>query len=137
MTKKLNVSAQSGTFHRSLIVPRRAARALKGRIGSGHYYKGWHATGTLGALIAAAACARLHRLDPAQTRHALALAASQAAGMKLNFGSMAKPCHAGFAGGLLSRRLTGAGGPRDVPRLPRRRSRDLSTNGRPFEVADV
>src|ERR1700742_765364 len=39
--------------------------------------KGWHPTGIFGAIAAAAACARLRRLDAEQTAMALALAASQ------------------------------------------------------------
>ncbi len=69
-----------------------------------HYEHGWHATCTLGTLGAAAAAARLLGLDTAQTRHALAVAASQSSGLKENFGTMTKPFHAGHAGrsGVLS-----------------------------------
>ncbi|HKW91634.1 MAG TPA: MmgE/PrpD family protein, partial [Methylomirabilota bacterium] len=69
-----------------------------------HYEHGWHATCTLGTLGAAAAAARLLGLDAAQTRHALAVAASQSSGLKENFGTMTKPFHAGHAGrsGVLS-----------------------------------
>jgi 2-methylcitrate dehydratase PrpD len=68
------------------------------------YQRGFHATGTLGALGAAAASAKLLDLDPSQARHALAIAASQASGLKENFGTMTKPFHAGHAArsGLLS-----------------------------------
>jgi 2-methylcitrate dehydratase PrpD len=62
-----------------------------------HYEHGWHATCTLGTLGAAAAAARLLDLDAVQTRTALALAASQASGLKENFGTMTKPFHAGHA----------------------------------------
>ena len=62
-----------------------------------HYEKGFHATGTLGTMGAAAAAGRLLGLDPGQTRAALALAASQASGLKENFGTMTKPFHAGHA----------------------------------------
>ena len=62
-----------------------------------HYEKGFHATGTLGTMGAAAAAGRLLGLDPDQTRAALALAASQASGLKENFGTMTKPFHAGHA----------------------------------------
>ena len=77
----------------------------------GHYRAGWHATGTVGTLGAAAACARLLGLDGERTAHALALAATQAAGLKASFGTMAKPLHAGKAAsdGLLSARLAGRG----------------------------
>ncbi|MBI4562912.1 MAG: MmgE/PrpD family protein, partial [Candidatus Rokubacteria bacterium] len=61
------------------------------------YQRGFHATGTLGALGAAAAAAKLLDLDPGQARHALAIAASQASGLKENFGTMTKPFHAGHA----------------------------------------
>ena len=69
-----------------------------------HYEKGFHATGTLGTMGAAAAAARLLGLDAAQTRTALAIAASQASGLKENFGTMTKPFHAGHAArsGVLS-----------------------------------
>jgi 2-methylcitrate dehydratase PrpD len=69
-----------------------------------HYEKGFHATGTLGTMGAAAAAARLLGLDAAQTRTALAVAASQASGLKENFGTMTKPFHAGHAArsGVLS-----------------------------------
>jgi 2-methylcitrate dehydratase PrpD len=62
-----------------------------------HYHHGWHATCTLGTLGAAAAAARLLGLDAAQTRTALAVAASQSSGLKENFGTMTKPFHAGHA----------------------------------------
>lgn len=62
-----------------------------------HYAHGWHATSTLGTLGATAASAKLLELDPAETRHALAIAASQASGLKENFGTMTKPFHAGHA----------------------------------------
>src|SRR5574342_293601 len=69
-----------------------------------HYEKGFHATGTLGTMGAATAAARLLGLDAQQTRTALAVAASQASGLKENFGTMTKPFHAGHAArsGVLS-----------------------------------
>src|SRR5580765_3355288 len=66
-------------------------------INPAHYAHGWHATCTLGTLGAAAAAARLLGLDGGQTRHALAVAASQSSGLKENFGTMTKPFHAGHA----------------------------------------
>ena len=62
-----------------------------------HYFKGWHTTSTLGAPAAAAACARLLSLDAARTTAALSLATSLASGAKRQFGTMAKPLHAGLA----------------------------------------
>lgn len=62
-----------------------------------HYNQGWHSTGTLGGIGAAAAVARLLRLDAVQTEHALSLAMTQASGYVSQFGSPAKALHAGFA----------------------------------------
>jgi 2-methylcitrate dehydratase PrpD len=62
-----------------------------------HYDLGWHATSTLGTLGAAAACAKLLRLDVTNTRMALGIAASTAAGLRQNFGTMTKPLHPGQA----------------------------------------
>ncbi len=60
-----------------------------------HYMKGWHPTATLGVFGSAAACARLMKLDAAQTAVALAAAVSFASGVKSNFGTMMKPLHVG------------------------------------------
>ena len=76
-----------------------------------HYTRGWHATSSIGTLGCAAAAARLMGLDVTQTRHALAIAASHASGLKENFGSMTKPYHAGHAArsGLLAAQLAREG----------------------------
>ena len=60
-----------------------------------HYDDGFHSTGTMGTLAAAAASARLLRLDVEQVRRALGIAASQSAGLRENFGTMTKPFHPG------------------------------------------
>jgi 2-methylcitrate dehydratase PrpD len=74
---------------------------IEGRIGAlmnpRHYQRGWHCTSTLGTLGAAAAVSRLFGLDPATAGRALAIAASEASGLKENFGTMVKPLHAGLA----------------------------------------
>jgi 2-methylcitrate dehydratase PrpD len=62
-----------------------------------HYERGWHCTSTLGTIGAAAAVSRLLGLDAAAAGHALAIAASEASGLKENFGTMVKPLHAGLA----------------------------------------
>ena len=62
-----------------------------------HYERGWHCTSTLGAIGAAAAASRLLGLDATAAGHALAIAASEASGLKENFGTMVKPLHAGLA----------------------------------------
>ena len=58
---------------------------------------GWHPTVIFGTLAVAAAIASARRLDPAQTAHALGIAASMASGVVANFGSMTKPLHIGRA----------------------------------------
>ncbi|HJS83919.1 MAG TPA: MmgE/PrpD family protein [Acetobacteraceae bacterium] len=73
--------------------------------------KGWHPTGLYGAIGAAAACAKLRRLDAARAAMAVALGASQSAGLMANFGTMTKPFHAGRAAhsGIMAARLAEAG----------------------------
>jgi 2-methylcitrate dehydratase PrpD len=85
--------------------------ALGSGVNPTHYERGWHATSTIGTLGCAAAAARMLGLDPAQTRQALALAASLASGLQENFGSMTKPYHAGHAArnGVLAARLARQG----------------------------
>ena len=76
-----------------------------------HYTRGWHTTLTLGAPSAAAACARLLRLDARATLCAISLATSLAGGFKRQFGTQAKPLHAGLAAqhGIVAARLAAAG----------------------------
>ena len=76
-----------------------------------HYRAGWHATSTLGPLGAAAACSRLIGLDETEFTHAVALALSSSAGLKVQFGSDAKALHAGLAAraGLEASLLAAAG----------------------------
>ncbi len=62
-----------------------------------HYQHGFHSTATCGPFAAAAAAAKLKGLDAGAIRRALALAGSQSAGLRENFGSMTKPFHAGRA----------------------------------------
>ena len=62
-----------------------------------HYQQGFHSTATCGAIGAAAGASRLLELDHEATRRALSLAASQAGGLRENFGTMTKPFHAGRA----------------------------------------
>ncbi|QDX28958.1 MmgE/PrpD family protein [Dickeya poaceiphila] len=79
--------------------------------GPRHYSLGYHNTATLGAIAAAAATCRLIGATPDQTANALGLAASQAAGLRAQFGSAMKPLHAGLAAraGLSAAQLALAG----------------------------
>lgn len=91
----------------AIVVGHEVEALIGEQYGGAHYRTGFHATGTIGTFGAAAAAARLLRLNPQQTRNALGLAAAQAAGLKSMFGTMTKPLHAGKAAmnGLLSARL--------------------------------
>lgn len=97
----LAVAAGQSTSGQAVLEAYVAGFEVIARIGEGvnfdHYANGWHATATLGAIGAAAAVARLTGLDASQTAHAMAIAVSQACGYTDQFGSHAKPLHAGFA----------------------------------------
>jgi 2-methylcitrate dehydratase PrpD len=62
-----------------------------------HNAEGFHTTGTCGSFGSAASCAKVRGLNSAETARALGLAASQASGLRDNFGTMTKPFHAGHA----------------------------------------
>ena len=64
---------------------------------SAHLRRGWHPTATIGTLGAVAAAANLLGLTGPQVQMALGIAASKAAGLRQNFGTMTKPLHAGEA----------------------------------------
>jgi len=66
-------------------------------LGRGHYELGWHPTAPLGTMGAAAACCKILKLNVEKTRVALGIAASEASGLRQNFGTMTKPLHAGLA----------------------------------------
>ncbi len=75
------------------------------------YHNGWHATSTIGAIGAAAACARLLRLDAAGMANAISLGTSMAAGCNSQVGTLAKATHAGLAAkaGVIAACLAEAG----------------------------
>lgn len=92
-----------------------AGLQIMGRIGQGvnpaHRNRGWHATGTVGAIGAAAAGARLLRLPEREAAHALSIATSMAGGFVAQFGTATKPLHAGLAAkaGVMAASLARAG----------------------------
>jgi 2-methylcitrate dehydratase PrpD len=81
-------------FHVGVEVGNKIGDAMSPR----HQQEGFHTTGTIGSLGSAAACAKLRGLDVDKTAITLAIAASEASGLRDNFGSMTKPFHAGRAG---------------------------------------
>lgn len=80
-------------------------------LGNKHYENGFHSTATLGTIGAAAAIAHLLKFSVETTTVALGLAATQSAGLRLQFGYDAKPLHAGLSNraGLTAARLAQAG----------------------------
>ena len=62
-----------------------------------HYRRGHHSSGTVGTFGAAVAAAKLLGLKGDKLAHALGIAASLAAGIRCNFGTMTKPLHVGRA----------------------------------------
>jgi 2-methylcitrate dehydratase PrpD len=69
-----------------------------------HILNGFHSTGTCGLLGAAAAVAAFDGASPDLIRTTLGIAASAAAGLQENFGTMTKPFHAGRSaeGGIVA-----------------------------------
>ncbi|MDV1188034.1 MmgE/PrpD family protein [Raoultella planticola] len=74
-----------------------AAGRLGLAAGPRHYTLGFHSTATLGTIAAAAACARFVGAGARDTAVILGIAATQASGLRAQFGSEAKPLHAGLA----------------------------------------
>ena len=73
------------------------AGVRSGRTAPGHHKGGWHLTGTLGAIAAGVAGGKLIGLDPQRLTYAMGIAATQAAGLQQNRGTMCKSLHAGKA----------------------------------------
>lgn len=88
-----------------------AACRIGEAIGREHYDRGFHTTATIGTLGAAVACAHLLKVPQDSICRAIGIAATQAAGLKMMFGTMCKPFHAGRAArdGLHAARLAAAG----------------------------
>ena len=110
-----SAAERAGASGRELLDAYVVGFEIEGRLGRAmnprHYQRGWHCTSTLGTIGAAATTARLLGLDRQAAGHALAIAASEASGIKENFGSMVKPLHAGLAArnGVLAALLAQAG----------------------------
>jgi 2-methylcitrate dehydratase PrpD len=146
--ERLNVSGRTflEAFLTGFEVECKVAEAIK----PDHYLRGFHSTGTIGTFGAVAGAAKLMKLSAAQLPHALGIAASMSSGIRVNFGSMTKPLHAGraaengvTAAELASRGFTAGdepldgewgffqvlGGGADVPRI-------VPALGKPFSIVD-
>ncbi len=64
-------------------------------MGEKHYERGWHGTSTFGRFGAAVASGKLLGLPLEKMKQAIGLAGTQAAGVRLVFGTMTKPFHPG------------------------------------------
>ena len=80
-------------YHVGVEVECKVAEAILPR----HYQHGFHSTATCGSIGAAAGAAKLLGLERDATRRALSIGATQAGGLRENFGTMTKPFHAGRA----------------------------------------
>jgi 2-methylcitrate dehydratase PrpD len=76
-----------------------------------HYQKGFHSTGTFGALGAVASAGKLLGLSRDRLLQSIGIAASLSGGYRENFGTMTKPLHAGRAAeaGVFAARLAADG----------------------------
>ena len=93
--ERLNVSGR--TFLEAFLVGFEVECKVAEAIKPEHYQRGFHSTGTIGTFGAVASAGKLLKLSPAQLAHALGIAASMSSGIRVNFGSMTKPLHAGRA----------------------------------------
>lgn len=80
-------------YHVGVEVETKIAEAIFPR----HYQDGFHSTGTCGTFASAAAASKLRGVNADTCARTLGIAASQAAGLRENFGTMTKPFHAGHA----------------------------------------
>jgi 2-methylcitrate dehydratase PrpD len=80
-----------------LVAGYEASMRLGLAVGKRHYLDGWHTTATVGSVGAAAGAGRALGLDAEALQHALGIATTQAAGLKVSFGTMAKQLHGGRA----------------------------------------
>lgn len=78
---------------------------------SQHYKRGMHSTGTVGTFGAFAAAAKIMGLTGEKLKCGIGVAASLAAGIRTNFGTMTKPLHAGRAAenGIIAANLAARG----------------------------
>ena len=79
------------------IVGVEVACAISRGLNPEHYSKGWHTTSSLGIFGATAAVGKIIGLNRRQLINAVGIAASEASGLKVNFGTMTKSFHAGRA----------------------------------------
>ena len=62
-----------------------------------HFNRGFHPTSTIGVFGATVAAGRLLKLSEEELSYGLGIAGSLSSGLQVNFGTLTKPLHAGFA----------------------------------------
>ncbi|MFB9808880.1 MmgE/PrpD family protein [Haladaptatus pallidirubidus] len=90
-------NASGKEFLRAFILGTEVEITLANVLNPGHYERGWHPTAILGTVGAATAVGALCDQDDDTLRYAVGIAASQAGGIKANFGTMTKSYHVGRA----------------------------------------
>jgi len=83
------------TFLTAFVVGFEVECKIAEAINPDHYMRGFHTSGTIGTFGAAVAAGKLLQFDENQMRQAIGIAASMAAGIRANFGTMTKPLHVG------------------------------------------
>jgi 2-methylcitrate dehydratase PrpD len=94
------VNASGAEILTAFVAGYEATSKLGEALRPGHYSAGFHPTATLGNIGAAVSAGHLLQLDETQMAHSIAIAATQAAGLKSMFGTMCKPLHAGKAASI-------------------------------------
>lgn len=84
-------------FFRAYIIGAELEGVIGSLINPAHRTQGWHSTGTVGVIGAAAAIGALRGLHGESLAQLLSLAATQSAGMFFQSGTDGKPLHAGLA----------------------------------------
>jgi 2-methylcitrate dehydratase PrpD len=101
MPTVLALCESSGRGGRELLTAFVVGTEVSGKLGEAmgweHYHAGWHATGTVGSIGAAAAASKALNLCREKIGNAIGIAASCASGVRENFGTMTKSFHAGHA----------------------------------------
>ena len=91
------VGASFDDFLTACLIGSEGAVRVGVQLGRDHYQVGYHQTATAGAFGACLAALRLLGADQAQAIAGIGLVSSKAAGLKAQFGTMAKPLNAGLA----------------------------------------
>ncbi|MBS9752319.1 MmgE/PrpD family protein, partial [Pseudomonas aeruginosa] len=97
LSQLTNGEAYSDRFLAAYITGVEVMARLGESIGKSHYERGWHNTGTLGAIAAVCAIGYLKQVSQKELAKAIGFAGAQSAGMRKQFGTDMKPLQAGLA----------------------------------------